>query len=133
MPHAWTIVIPSRSKSRISCSGAAAPPTIIRSPGRSGHVPFAAASSASRIAIQIVGTPAALVTRSADISSSRLGGSRCGPHSTRRAPTIAAAYGSPHALTWNIGTTGSSVSARDSPSESGRAATSVCSTVERCV
>ena len=81
----------------------------MRSPGWSLYLP-GFASSTSRMPSQIVGTPAANVTRSCSISSSRLGGSRYGPGNTSFAPTIAAMYGKPHALTWNIGTTGSSVS-----------------------
>ena len=38
----------------------------------------------------------------------------------RLAPTIGAAYGVPQALTWNIGTTGSTRSMLRSPSTSGR-------------
>ena len=63
MPHAWSSVRPRRSKSRISCSGAAEPPTIMRRPGCSLYLP-GFASSTSRMPIQIVGTPAAIVTRS---------------------------------------------------------------------
>src|SRR5262245_2622849 len=80
---------------------------------------------------QIVGTPAATVTFSLIMRSMRLGGSRCGPGKMIRAPIIADVYGSPHALTWTLGTTGSTVSARDSPSVSGSADTIECSIVER--
>ena len=82
--------------------------------------------------IQIVGTPAATVTCSLCIRSSRLGGSRYGPGNTSFAPVIAHTYGRPHALTWNIGTTGSNTSVRATFNESGSATTSVCKIVERC-
>ncbi len=43
-------------------------------------------------------------------------------------------YGYPHALAWNIGTTGriTSLSAMPSPSGFPAATPNVCSTVERC-
>ena len=41
-------------------------------------------------------------------------------------------YGNPHALTWNIGTTGKITSRADRFSVSGSAEVSVCSIVERC-
>jgi len=70
--------------------GGAEPPTIIRRPGWRGYLPAGAVSSVSRMPIQIVGTPAATVTRSPLSSSSRLGGSRNGPGSTSLVPHIAA-------------------------------------------
>jgi hypothetical protein len=55
-----------------------------------------------------------------------------GPGSTSRAPEVAAAYGRPHALTWNIGTTGMTESSALSPSPSAWLAPIECRTVERC-
>ena len=90
MPQAWMVRMPWRSKPRIIASLAAEPPTAVRNAGsrdqRSGS-----ASSAWRIPFQMVGTPAASVTRSASQRSSRLTGSRWGPGSTMRAPAAAAA------------------------------------------
>src|SRR6185436_14459545 len=79
-----------------------------------------------------VGTPAAMVTPSASDSSYRLAPSSPGPGIARRQPTIVPMYGMPHALTWNIGTIGHTVSPAPTPSPSGSAAASACSTVERC-
>ena len=56
--------------------------------------------------IQIVGTPAASVTFSPSISSAIAFGCIFGPGIARSAPAITAAWQSPHALAWNIGTTG---------------------------
>ena len=89
---------------------------------------FAAASKPSHT----VGTPSALVTFSASINSSRLFPSIPGPGSTSLLPTIAAAYGTPHALTWNIGTTGKVTSCAEMPSASTIAIAKLCSTVLRC-
>ncbi len=52
---------------------------------------------------------------------------------TTLAPTIAVANGMPHALAWNIGTTGSTQSRWDRPRPSAVIPTVIeCSTVERC-
>ena len=92
------------SKSRISRSGTAAPPQIIRRMlERSGFV----SSATRRTSSQIVGTPPASVTFSDSISFASGSPWRKRPGITRSAPTRHAAYGNPHALTWNIGTTGS--------------------------
>ena len=56
---------------------------------------------------------------------------RCG--STCFAPTIAAEYGAPHALAWNIGTTGRMVSVHESDITSGMIVAIECSTSDRCV
>ena len=47
-------------------------------------------------------------------------------------PTSAAAYGMPQALTWNMGTTGSTTSVALRHIASGKAAAIACNTVERC-
>ena len=60
--------------------------------------------------IQIVGTPALIVTRSVSNASSRLCGSRCGPGNTCFAPTSVHVNGKHQAFAWNIGTTGRTVS-----------------------
>ena len=62
-----------------------------------------------------MGTAPAIVGRSA--SMSRTSGSGCRNRSgmTRSAPAYIAAYGSPQAFAWNIGTTGSTRSCSDSP------------------
>ena len=110
--------------------GTAEPPTISRCSAprsqRSGS-----ASSDCRTAIHTVGTPADIVTRSLAIRSRTLTGSSFGPGSTSAAPANAAAYGVPHALAWNIGTTGRIVSRPEIPSVSGSAALSECSTSDR--
>src|SRR5262249_797237 len=68
-----------------------------------------------------VGTPADNVTFSVSNNSYSDLPSSAAPGMTSFAPTIAAAYGRPHALTWNIGTTGSSVSRAERFNESGSA------------
>ena len=84
------------------------------------------------MSIQIVGTAPETVTRSPSIS--RHSGSACSHRLgiTRSAPASAAAYGSPHAFAWNIGTIGSTRSARLTASVSARQAPSECRTLDRC-
>ena len=53
------------------------------------------------------------------------------PGITIRAPTIAQAYGVPHAFTWNIGTTGITTSLAEWPMQSLVLEAKECSTVER--
>ena len=121
MPQPCTSGIPNRSaKPRISDSGTAAPPAfssrrLLRSGG----------GSSSSIPFQIVGTPAVHVTRSCAMRFASPPGERSGPGSTCRAPTIVATYGIPHAIAWNIGTTGIAESASRIPIESGSPAPSV--------
>jgi hypothetical protein len=67
-------------------------------------VPRFASSSAT--IIQIVGTPAVIVTSSLISRSTTVTGSRCAPAKTCLAPTVVEAKGMPHALAWNIGTIG---------------------------
>ncbi len=73
-----------------------------------------------------------MVTLSSRISPYTLSPSRCGPGSTSFAPTIAAAYGVPQALAWNIGTTSSSVVPLLMSNVSRDSDSIACSTVERC-
>ena len=82
--------------------------------------------------IQIVGTPAATVTRSDSMRSTIADGERSGPGNTRLAPAKTAACARPHALAWNIGTTGSTTSASDTPSVSASITDIECRNVERC-
>jgi hypothetical protein len=129
MPHACTTRSPSASNLRIIASGAAEPPTTMRQLGTRSRFCF---SSCSRMPAQIVGTPAAQVTRSLSISSSSDPGSRCGPGMTSFEPAMIDAYGMPHALAWNIGTTGRIVSRWLMPMQSTIDTAIECSTVERC-
>ena len=78
-----------------------------------------------------MGTPALNVTFSPSNSSYSDLPSRCGPGNTSLAPTSGTEYGKPQALTWNIGTTGSTESLADRLSASGKAIAKVCSTVLR--
>ena len=73
--------------------------------------------------IQIVGTPAAMVTRSSSMSLAIAGGERSGPGITSLAPDATAACARPHAFAWNIGTTGrmTSLSCTPRPSATMRA------------
>jgi hypothetical protein len=54
------------------------------------------------------------------------------PGMIRSAPHSAAAYGSPHALAWNIGTTGRIRSALPTDSESRMQAPTECRVAEQC-
>ena len=131
MPHAWVTVMPWRAwKPSIIEAGAAEPPiTIERIDVRSQR--FASSSRSARMPSQIVGTPAARVTFSADIRSSSDPGARCGPGKTIFAPDATAANGRPHAFAWNIGTTGRTASPSLTASVSARQTPSVCSTMAR--
>ena len=81
---------------------------------------------------QTVGTPAENVTPSDSNSSYSDLPSSAAPGNTILAPDSSTEYGRPQALTWNIGTTGSTVSAADTLSAFGIAEPYECSTVERC-
>ena len=89
-------------------------------------------SSSGRTPIQIVGTPAASVTFSDSISSASAFGCMFGPGIASDAPAITAAWHSPHALAWNIGTTGMIVSRSETAAASATIAPIECRTVERC-
>ena len=78
-----------------------------------------------------VGTPAAKLTFSDSINSKIDLPSMAGPGKTSLAPVIAAAYGRPQALTWNIGTTGSTESRALMLSASGMQPANACRMVER--
>ena len=83
-------------------------------------------SSSGSTPIQMVGTPAATVTCSVSISSASAGGVMRGPGSTSFAPLATPACASPHALAWNMGTTGITASRSWMPIES------ACSTARVC-
>ena len=90
-------------------------------PANSGNTP-----------IQMVGTPAASVTRSDSMRSASAGALRSGPGITRVAPVATPAWASPQALAWNMGTTGRITSRSLTPSVSDIIAPKVWSTIERC-
>ena len=87
--------------------------------------------SSGRTPIQMVGTPAASVTFWLSISPATAGPVRSGPGNTMLEPAMAAAWHSPQALAWNMGTTGRITSASDTPSVSVSIAPIECRTVER--
>src|SRR5512139_723973 len=129
MPQAWSTWTPYFcSKSLIIAGGQAEPPITVRFMVENFR-PLASVW-ASR-PCHTVGTPAEQVTFSASKSSYSDLPSRCAPGNTILQPTIAPTYGRPHALTWNMGTTGRTTSRAETLSASGSAAASVCSTVER--
>ena len=64
---------------------------------------------------QMVGTAPATVGRCVSIMSISDRASRWQSGKTKSAPAINAAYGIPHALAWNIGTIGSTLSLDPSP------------------
>ena len=89
--------------------------------------------SSGSTCIQIVGTPAATVTFSSTTRSAIAGPDRSGPGSTSVAPLATPAWARPHALAWNIGTTGRITSDSRAPSESAIIAPIVCKKVLRWV
>src|SRR5512145_1825881 len=104
MPHAWSTCTPYFCwNSLIIAGGQAEPPITVRFIVENFR-PLDSMNASNPC--QTVGTPAEQVTFSASNSSYSDLPSRCGPGSTSFAPTIGATYGSPQALTWNIGTTG---------------------------
>ncbi len=80
---------------------------------------------------QTVGTAAVKVTFSVSSSSKIAAPSMRPPGITSLAPIIGADCASPHALAWNIGTTGKIVSRLEMPIASGCTAIIACSTLER--
>ena len=88
MPQPCTTVFPCRClKPAIIARGAADPPTSIEWSFEMSHR-SGSLSSIPRIPIQIVGTPAVIVTLCCSKSSSSDSGSRKGPGKTSFAPTI---------------------------------------------
>ena len=128
IPHAWRIGKPiSWRYDSLSDFGTAAPPhTMARSDDVSR--PF----NSGNTDIQIVGTPAPTVTFSLTMWSAIALPERSGPGITRLAPHAAAACVRPHAFTWNIGTTGNTVSLSLMPIESATISAIVCKNVLRC-
>ncbi len=119
IPQAWITCTLWRSwKARIIAGGHAEPPMMVR---RIDPNTKSLASTCASRPCHTVGTPAETVTPSLSINSWSEAPSSAGPGNTSFAPTMHAAYGSPHAFTWNIGTTGSTASCEDRFSESGSA------------
>ena len=81
----------------------------------------------------MVDTPAETVTRSVSRRSTIAFGSAAPARNTCFAPAPAAAYGSPQALAWNIGTIGKTVSPGPTLHAVAEVAASACRKVERCV
>ena len=96
----------ARSNASIIARGGAAPPTVMNADRERSHSP-GFASSACRIPIQIVGTPAVTVTfcstKRVEQALRDRGAGRGRPAST---PTSVHENGKHHAFAWNIGTTG---------------------------
>ena len=89
--------------------------------------------SSGNTPIQMVGTPAAMVGRSFTMRLAMAGPDRSGPGITRSAPEATAACANPHALAWNIGTTGRILSRSLAPNPSVIIVAMVCRNVLRCV
>src|SRR5439155_9638949 len=109
IPQPWSISTPTTRLNRsISEAGTDDPHAVIR---RIEERSRGFCSSQFSRPIHTVGTPAVTVTCSPSISSASEPGSALNcPANTSFEPAIAAAYGVPHALAWNIGTTGSTAS-----------------------
>src|SRR5581483_3501863 len=117
MPQARRHATPYSSwKALIIAGGHAEPPTttVLSVPKRS-LFSFMYASSPSHT----VGTPADAVTFSPSNSSYRLLPSSAAPGNTSFAPFSVPKYGMPQALTWNIGTTASTVEREEQLNTSG--------------
>ena len=76
--------------------------------------------------IQMVGTPAATVTRSSSMRAAMAGGERSGPGRTSVEPAATPAWARPQALAWNMGTTGRITSDSRAPRLSAWRAPIVC-------
>src|SRR5206468_9923171 len=100
--------------------------TIRSSDGRSRPL------SSDSTAVQIVGTPAANVTRSDSRRVAMARGERSAPGRTNVAPAKTAECANPQQLAWNIGTIGRMTSDSETPRVSTNTVAIECSTVERC-
>ena len=109
MPQPWIMATPTVCwNPSISDAGTAEPPAVMHRMEDTSRGSFRRCWSSP---IHTVGTPARTVTRSVSMSSASDAGSALNcPANTCRAPAIVAAYGMPHALAWNMGTTGSTAS-----------------------
>jgi hypothetical protein len=108
MPQACTTCTPWRSwKDCTMAGGQAEPPMMVRRMVLN-FSPLASTCASSPC--HTVGTPADTVTPSASNSACSDAPSSRGPGNTSLAPTMHAMYGMPQAFTWNMGTTGSTVS-----------------------
>ncbi len=127
IPHACRIGIPIFSRNPSDRTlGTAEPPQ-----GMARNEVTSRPSSSGSTPIQMVGTPAATVTRSDSIRPASVGAERSAPGMTRLAPQATAAWARPHALAWNMGTTGRMVSLSIAPRLSACMAPIVCNQVER--
>ena len=127
MPHAWRMGRPvvSRNPSESDLETAEPPQMTDRNdevsrPTSSGSTP-----------IQMVGTPAAMVTDSLSMRPASAPGDRSAPGMTRVAPVATPAWASPQALAWNIGTTGRITSRSQAPRVSAIIVPKVWSTIDR--
>src|SRR3569623_1798237 len=117
MPQACTTSMPYCLRSVFIIAGGQAEPPITVRRKRENFRLFCATWLSKPI--HTVGTPAENVTCSCSNSSYTDLPSSAGPGSTSLAPVSGAEYGKPHALTWNIGTTGSTTSREEMPIASG--------------
>ena len=127
MPHACNMGNPVCSRyPSLNAFGTAEPP---QGMARNDEVsrPFNSGSTP----IQIVGTPAATVTFSSTMSCAMALPERSGPGMMSDAPDATAACARPHALAWNIGTTGKMMSLSRAPKLSTVIAPKVCRYVLR--
>ena len=128
MPQPCSTSTPMARNARIIEGGTAEPPIMVRrSELKRSPLPCIWLSNASHT----VGTPAAMVTCSASMSSYTDLPSSAGPGNTIFIPASGAPYGRPQPFTWNIGTTGSTAPSEVSACASGSAAVMACSKVER--
>ncbi len=124
-----------RRAPRTSGSWRAAPPSRRRSAVRARSPTGRARRGCARCSRTGPATRWARPARNCSVP--RAAGDRCsrptdaGPGSTSLAPFMAPAQGTPQALTWNSGTTGSTLSRGDMAKPSAAQAVKECSTVER--
>ena len=113
MPQPWVIWRPFVSWIFRASAGESGEPPETATRRKVRSTPFAWACSPSWL--QIVGTAASMVGRVCSIMAARCGAWRNLPVITKRDPATHAAWIQPQALAWNIGTTGSAVSASVKP------------------
>src|SRR5215468_494541 len=129
MPHAWMISTPRWWNACIRDGGQADPPTTASS---SDEMSVGCWLMYARRSVQIVGTAPASVGRSASIIAASGAACRNRSGMTSVAPDINAAYGSPHAIAWNIGTITSSRVCGDRPNASFAQTCIECNQMDRC-
>src|SRR5262245_25599832 len=115
MPHPWIISTPSVSAYQRINEGGGDEPQHVRRDSFDRSYLSGFVSYAALMPCQMVGTPAEIVTPSADIKDARRAGSIYRLGITCFMPSIVADHGNPQPWAWNIGTMPHNVSVPESP------------------